>query len=77
MFTRTRPFSQRYQVATVFGLPSDCRVAMTDGLGSLRNLSISGGRGGLGMAGFYPCRRAGTAVIACARSKVASLAAIR
>jgi hypothetical protein len=33
MFTSTRPFSHRYQVAAVWGEPSGSVVPMTDGLG--------------------------------------------
>src|ERR1700735_4885782 len=50
MLTSTRPYTHRYQVAAVCGLPSGRMVAMTDGLGSARKATRSGGRGGLGMA---------------------------
>src|SRR4051794_17183158 len=49
MFTSTRPSSQRYQVATVFGLPSGRTVPMMDGLGLASTCWSSSGSGGLGM----------------------------
>src|SRR5438876_1870844 len=45
MFRRTRPSSQSYQVAAVWGVPLGLTVATTAGLGRARNASTSGGTG--------------------------------
>jgi hypothetical protein len=49
MFRKTRPSSQSYQVAAVWGAPLGLTVATTAGFGSARNASISGGTGTRGM----------------------------
>src|SRR3954466_5832549 len=49
MFTSTRPSSQTYHVATVFGLPSGRTVPMIDGFGLRRTAWSPSGSGGLGM----------------------------
>src|SRR5262245_54767782 len=50
MFTRTRPSSQSYQVATAWGEPSGPSVAMTAGFGRRRNAWTAGVTGGSGIA---------------------------
>src|SRR3954451_11166606 len=50
MFTTTRPSSQRYQVATVFGAPSGVTEPMIAGFGLASTRWSSSGSGGLGMA---------------------------
>src|SRR3954451_23903475 len=49
MFTSTRPSSQTYHVATVFGAPSGATVPMTDGFGFASTFWSSSGSGGLDM----------------------------
>src|SRR5579884_4440464 len=49
MLRRTRPSSQSYQVAAVWGAPLGLTVATTAGLGRARKASISGGTGTRGM----------------------------
>src|SRR5262245_42404108 len=49
MFTRMRPGSQSYQVATVCGEPSRRSEAITAGFGRRRNSSTSAGTGGGGI----------------------------
>ncbi|HKN63632.1 MAG TPA: hypothetical protein VJV76_04800 [Gaiellaceae bacterium] len=51
MFRRTRPSSQSYQVAAVWGAPLGLTVATTAGFGRARKASTSGGTGTRGMAG--------------------------
>jgi hypothetical protein len=50
MFTRIRPSSQSYQVAAVYGAPSERTVAMTAAFGLLRNSTSSAGSGAGGTA---------------------------
>src|SRR5215813_7325557 len=45
MFRRTRPSSQSYQVAAVWGSPAGLTVATTAGFGRARKASTSGGTG--------------------------------
>src|SRR3954471_3865566 len=45
MLRRTRPCSQSYQVAAVWGAPLGLTVATTAGFGRARKASISGGTG--------------------------------
>src|SRR5215467_873327 len=45
MFKKTRPASQSYQVAAVWGAPLGLTVATTAGFGSARKASTSGGTG--------------------------------
>src|SRR5438552_12743101 len=45
MFRRTRPSSQSYQVAAVWGAPLGLTVATTAGFGRARKASTSGGTG--------------------------------
>src|SRR6476646_8344500 len=45
MFRKTRPSSQSYQVAAVWGSPLGLTVATTAGFGSARKASTSGGTG--------------------------------
>src|ERR1700686_1787686 len=50
MFSSTRPLSQSYQVAAVWGAPAGLTVATTAGFGRARNSSTSGGTGAGGTA---------------------------
>src|SRR6185436_17986581 len=54
MFTRTRPSSQTYHVATVFAAPSGVTEPMTDGLGFASTCWSFSGMGGLGMPAVLP-----------------------
>src|SRR5436190_3350751 len=45
MFRKTRPSSQSYQVAAVWGAPLGLTVATTAGFGAARKVSTSGGTG--------------------------------
>src|SRR5262249_46659285 len=45
MFRKTRPSSQSYQVAAVWGAPRGLTVATTAGFGRARKASTSGGTG--------------------------------
>src|SRR5215471_12445196 len=49
MFRKTRPSSQSYQVAAVWGAPAGLTVATTAGFGLARKASTSGGTGTRGM----------------------------